>query len=85
MARASKVDCDGELYGKIAGSIQNALTGQNIFYSDSLVDLIRRHCPDVYDIAQEAGFVFVPSNDKDDLTKQPPEIWFDVVRESGLN
>jgi hypothetical protein len=81
IARAPLVQCDKDLYIKIATTLQHAITGKNVLAGDSLVELIDRHCPGIYDIATEAGFRFVPNPGPEFLEQQPPQVWFDVVRE----
>lgn len=76
------ISCDQELYIEISTHLQHSLTGHNIFYSDSLKDLVKRHCPELYDIANEAGYIFIPSDDKEELMANPPEFWFDIVEKS---
>lgn len=85
MTKRSVIECDKELEIKLSMTVQHAITGQTVWYSDSLTDLVNRHCPEVYDIAKEAGFVFIPSSDPSELTYKPPRIWFDVIREPHLN
>lgn len=82
--RAKIVQCDKKLLQKLSTTLQFAITGKPVFYSDHLADLVNRHCPELYDIAKEAGFRFIPSTDAAELTHKPPHIWFDVVRETPL-
>jgi hypothetical protein len=60
----------------------HAITGKTIWYSDNLAYLVKRHCPEIYEIAKEAGFRFLPSKDANELTHKPPHISFDVVRDA---
>jgi len=78
--RTPIIQCSKEFAQELANKLQFAITGHPIWYSDSLVDLVNRHCPDIYDMAKEAGFRFVPSSDAAELTHKPPRIWFDVIR-----
>jgi len=82
MGKAKKiavVECDKDLFIEVSTTLQHAITGKPIFYSDSLVDLVNRHCPELYEICSDAGFRFVPSNSKDELMESPPSIWFDII------
>lgn len=78
--KTAKIECEQDLYIQIATRLQHAITGKNVYYGDSLVDLVNRHCPDLYDTAKAKGFSFVPSPDKEALLQMPMGIWFDVVR-----
>lgn len=83
--RPAIIECDGELYIKISTDLQHAITGKPVFYSDSLVDLVRRHCPQLYDLAKDNGYQFVPSDDTACFMKQPLDIRFDVIRSGEPN
>ena len=87
IARAPLIQCDKDLYIRISTTLQHAITGQLFRSTDSLADLVDRHCPEIYEIAAEAGFRFVPNTDPKFLQQQPTEIWFDVVRDriTGLS
>lgn len=87
MTKTAIIDCgkDSQLYIDIATTLQHSLTGKKIFFSDHLGDLVNRHCPQLYDIADQAGFRFIPSNDKGELLHKPPQFWFDIVRKTALN
>lgn len=87
MKKVAIIECgkDSDLYIKIISTLQHSLVGKNIFYSDHLGDLVNRHCPELYDIADQAGFRFVPSSDAGELTQKPPQIWFDLIRKTALN
>ena len=76
--RPAVVECDKELYIKLSTHLQFSITGKPVFYSDSLTDLVRRHCPDIYAMAEDEGFSFSPSDSKDELLQSPPDIRFDV-------
>jgi hypothetical protein len=80
IARAPLIQCDKELYIRIATTLQHAITGKSVLAGDSLVDMVDRHCPEIYDMATEAGFRFVPNTDPAFLEQEPPQVWFDVVR-----
>ena len=82
MKKIAVIDCakDSDLYVTILSTLQNKLAGKPIYYSDHLGDLVNRHCPELYTIADDAGFRFVPSDDKGELTQNPPQFWFDVIR-----
>lgn len=76
----SIIECDADLYCEISSTLQFALSGKPVFYTDSLADLVNRHCPELYDLAEENGFRFIPSNDMSELEQTPPDIRFDVIR-----
>lgn len=80
MAKDAVIECDKELYIKLSTHLQFSITGKPAYYSDSLVDLVRRHCPDIYAMAEEGGFRFIPSSNKDELLQSPIDIRFDVLR-----
>jgi hypothetical protein len=80
--RVPVIQCDKELLMRLSTTLQFAITGKPVWYSDNLADLVKRHCPEIYDIAKEAGFRFIPSTDAADLTYKPPRIWFDVIRDA---
>ncbi len=82
--RAAIIQCDRETFTKIATTLQFAIVGKAIFFSDTLADIVRRHCPEIYQIAEEAGYRFIPSDDKDDLMQVPPNIRFDILRNSAV-
>jgi hypothetical protein len=84
VARAPLIQCDKELYIKIATTLQHAITGKSVLAGDSLVELVDRHCPEIYDIAAEAGFRFEPNTDPAFLEQSPPQVWFDVVRDRAV-
>jgi hypothetical protein len=82
VAAASKVaviECDQELFTMVATTLQHSITGQPIFYSDTLSDLVKRHCPHLYDICRSEGYSFIPSDNKDELMENPPSVWFDII------
>jgi hypothetical protein len=79
-----KIECSPELYIRICTTLQHAITGQPAYYSDSLVDLIRRHCPEIHEIAAEERCEIVASGDTKLLACHPPEIRFDVLK-AALN
>lgn len=79
-ARHAIRECGPDLYVRIATRLQHAITGQPVFHSDSLVDLVKRHCPDLYAMAKKEGYRFVPSDDKEAFLKTPIDIRFDVIR-----
>lgn len=85
MKHVPVIECDKELLGKLSTKLQFAITGKTVFFTDSLVDLVKRHCPEIYDMAKEAGFRFVPSSDSSELEQFPPRIWFDVIRDSSAH
>jgi hypothetical protein len=60
---------------------RNDAAARHHWHGDSLVELVDRHCPEIYDIAAEAGFRFVPNTNPEFLEQQPPQVWFDVVRQ----
>jgi len=78
--RPAIIQCDMELLTKLSTRLQFATVGQNVYYSDTLKDLVDRHCPDIYDMAKDAGFKFIPSTNKEDLVSKPPDLRFDVIR-----
>ena len=80
MERKAVIECDQELLLDIAMTLQGALVGKPVMYGDKLHDLIKRHCPELYDQVKDEGFILIPSDNKDDLKKVPPQIWFDVIR-----
>lgn len=75
-----RLECSPELYIRICTTLQHALTGQPVYYSDSLVDLVRRHCPEIHDIAAEEGCEVVVNDDQKLMTLEPPDIRFDVIK-----
>jgi hypothetical protein len=77
-ARVAVMQCGTELYIELCTALQDAITGKPVFCGDSLADLVRRHCPDIYAMARKGGFKFVPSLEPRDLESTPPQIWFDV-------
>jgi hypothetical protein len=77
--KVAVVDCDQDLFTEVATTLQHAITGKPVFYSDSLVDLVKRHCPQLHDICRAQGYSFIPSNSKDELMEKPPAIWFDII------
>lgn len=79
------IECDPDLYAEIVGCLQNSIAGKTIFYGDSLGDIVRRHCPDVFEMAVRRGFRFVPNPESAWLEQIPVQIWFDIVREGGMN
>lgn len=79
MSKVAIIDCDADLLTQVSISLQEAIVGKPIFYSDSLVDLVNRNCPHLYDVCKDAGYHFIPSDNKDELMERPPEIWFDIV------
>jgi hypothetical protein len=81
VARAPLIQCDPDLYVKICTTLQHAITGKSVLAGDSLAELVQRHCPELYDIAAEAGFRFEPNTDPEFLEQSPPRVWFDVVRD----
>lgn len=87
MKKQAVIECDfdSDLYVTIVSTLQHKLAGQAIFYADHLGDLVGRHCPELYDIADKAGFRFVPSSDKHELMQKPPDIRFDIIRKTTLN
>lgn len=82
MDKVAIIECDDELLVDIVAIIQRAFVGKPIFYSDHMECLVKRHCPEVFSIADEAGFMFVPSTDKDELAETPPDFRFDIVRKT---
>ena len=81
VARAPLIQCDPDLYVKICTTLQHAITGKSVLAGDSLAELVQRHCPELYDIEADAGFRFEPNTDPAFLEQQPPQVWFDVVRD----
>jgi hypothetical protein len=79
-AKVAKIECSPELYVRICTTLQHAITGKPVFYSDSLVDLVRRHCSEIHDIAAEEGCEVVASNDSRLLTHEPIDIRFDILK-----
>ncbi len=80
-----RVECGVDLFTELYTSLQFALTGQNVYYGDSLNDLVERHAPELFQKVQDAGFKLIPNTDPAWLEQQPPEFWFDVIRDSSLN
>jgi hypothetical protein len=78
-AKAAIIDCDQDLMVEVSIALQESIVGKPIFYSDSLADLVKRHCPHLYDVCEQEGYYFIPSNDKNELMEKPPAIWFDIV------
>jgi hypothetical protein len=78
-AKVAVVECDDDLYIEVATTLQHSITGQPIFYSDTLVDMVKRHCPQLYDICRAEGYSFIPSDSKDELMESPPSVWFDII------
>lgn len=74
------IQCDKVLYDRIATHLHLSISGKPVFYTDSLTDLVRRHCPDIYEMAAEAGFKFLPSTDPKQLEQRPPDLRFAIVR-----
>jgi len=83
--KVAVIECDGDLLIDISTVVTFALAGKPIFYSDTMADLVDRHCPEVYEMADEAGYRFLPSNDKEELMVTPPEFWFDIIRKTAPN
>ena len=79
------IECDKETLIDIATKLQFAITGKKILFSDSMVDIVKRHCPDIYQFAADRGFRFIPSDDKDELVKRPPNICFDILAMTEAN
>lgn len=73
------IDCDQDLMVRVAIGLQEAIVGKPIFYSDTLVDLVKRHCPHLYEMCEAEGYYFLPSDSKEELMERPPAIWFDIV------
>lgn len=78
--RVARIECDAALNTKLATHLQFAISGKPVFFTDSLADLIARHCPDIYQLALDKGYRFVPSTNPKDLEAKPPRINFDVIR-----
>lgn len=75
-----RIHCDDRLYCRIAGDLHNALVGKPVLAGDSLMDLVQRHCPELFEICAANGFKFVPNPEARFLEKRPPDFWFDIVR-----
>jgi hypothetical protein len=79
------IQCDDKLYGKIAGHVHNALVGKSVLAGDSLISLVERYCPEIYEICAVEGFRFVPNPESDFLERRPPQIYFNIVRPTWAN
>lgn len=69
-----------ELAEAIRLTILDKLIGQKIYYSDTMADLVKRHCPQVFEMAEARGFQFVPNGEKEPLMKMPPDLRWEIVK-----
>lgn len=69
-----------EVADSIRAMVLGAVVGKPIFYSDTMKDLINRHCPEVYDVAEAAGCEFVPDSTEEPLLKRPPDLRWEIKR-----
>lgn len=79
------IECDKDLYIKISTDLQHSITGKPVYLTESLVDLVNKHCPHLYDLAEEKGFKFVPSDDASLFEQHPIDIRFDIIRIAAAN
>lgn len=80
--RPPRIDCPMEVFQDISTALQFRITGQEVRLGDTLVDLVERHCPEVYAKAEALGYrlnLNLEQNDEWALTRSPPEVWIEIV------
>lgn len=80
-----RVECDQALFGRIVGELQGGITGKPVILGDTLIDLVKRHCPHIHTMASENGFRLELDDDPKNLELKPPfgpRIFIGVLRTS---
>lgn len=77
---AEVVTIPQELADTISATVVNAVVGKPIYHSDTMKDLVNRHCPEVYDMAKQAGCEFVPDDTEEPLLTRPPDLRWEIKR-----
>jgi Arc/MetJ family transcription regulator len=85
MEKRSVIQCDDDLYAEVVAHLQCELVGKAIYYADSLRDLVDRNIPELYELCEEHGYKFIPSDDKEELMQTPPDFWFDIIKIGAAN
>jgi hypothetical protein len=75
--------CPPELLHRVQSELLGNLSGKGIFGGDRLPDLVRRHCPHIFGIAEAQGFevvVDLPENTHEALRASPCRIALKIRR-----
>jgi hypothetical protein len=75
-----RIECPPEYAQEITSHIVCALVGKPIIFSDTMKDLVRRHCPEVYDMVASAGYTLIPDERKEPLLQKTPEFNWHIVK-----
>lgn len=74
------IQCDKELYAQLSAYLHQTIAGKEVLRGDALVNIVDRHCPEIYQMALDQGFKFVPSRNTKSLEQRPPDLRFNVER-----
>lgn len=74
------IQCDKDLYAQLSSYLHQTISGKPVLRGDALVNIVDRHCPEIYQMALDKGFQFIPSRNTAALEQIPPDLRFNVVR-----